>query len=432
MPRNPGSPADPRRPGRPCQDLPSAASGPADPPGTPPASTPASPSSGPYRSPGAPAPGEARLVAGRGMAPPNGAYDAYGVETSGAPASSGPGSANDWFTRPSRQETQEHGTGRGRGRSGGTDVPEPPGDGGSGRRGQSPSDRGKRHERREGLVRVEFAGRPARSRRAGRDGQDGRSGRGGRDGGGPGRSGRRSALTLTAVVAASVLAVGTGVALDRLVLPELRSEPTSAGRPAPQMAAPVPSTDLGTRRDAGRPSAPEPTASETAPTLKPLPKGTGQASASPDPTESEQKPGTPTERPTGGTTPPTGGSAIETTVATLTNKERTARGCAPLRIDSRLVTAARRHSQDMAANDYFDHTSRNGDSPWDRMKAAGYTSPGAENIAKGYSTAAAVVEGWMKSPGHRANILNCGLKAIGVGMSGGAGGPWWTQDFGWK
>ncbi|GAA3965446.1 CAP domain-containing protein [Actinomadura viridis] len=426
MPRNPGRPADPRRPGRPGQDLPSAAPGPAGPPGTPPAS----PSSGSFRSAGAPTPGEARLVAGRGMASPNDAYDpndAYGAKAPGTPASSGSGPAgsNDWFTRPGREEIQEHGTERGHGRSGGTGVPAQPAEGGSGRRGHSPFDRGRRHERREGLVRVEFAGRPAnsRSRRAGRDGHDG---------GGPGRSGRRSAVTLTAVVAASVLAVGTGVALDRLVLPELRSEPISAARPAPQTAAPVPSTDLGTRRDAGRPSAPEPTATETAPTLKPLPNGTGRASASPDPTESERETGAPTGRPSGGTSPATGGSAIETTVATLTNKERTARGCAPLRIDARLVTAARRHSQDMAANDYFDHTSRNGDSPWDRMKAAGYTSPGAENIAKGYSTAAAVVDGWMKSPGHRANILNCGLKAIGVGMSGGAGGPWWTQDFGWK
>jgi uncharacterized protein YkwD len=160
-----------------------------------------------------------------------------------------------------------------------------------------------------------------------------------------------------------------------------------------------------------------------------MPNGTARASASPDPSKSstpdETKPGT-------GATPGTGSSVTETAVALLTNKERAKEGCAPLRIDARLVTAARRHSADMAANGYFDHTSRNGDSPWERMEAAGYTSPGAENIAKGYGTAAAVVEGWMKSPGHRANILNCKLRAIGVGMAGGPGGPLWTQDFGWK
>ncbi|MFD0852099.1 CAP domain-containing protein, partial [Actinomadura adrarensis] len=105
-------------------------------------------------------------------------------------------------------------------------------------------------------------------------------------------------------------------------------------------------------------------------------------------------------------------------------------GCGALRIDSRLVTSARRHSQDMAAKNYFDHTSQNGDSPWARMEAAGYPSPGAENIAKGYASPAAVMEGWMNSPGHRANIVNCELRTIGVGMAQGSGGPYWTQNFG--
>ncbi|TMR07203.1 hypothetical protein ETD83_01685 [Actinomadura soli] len=127
-----------------------------------------------------------------------------------------------------------------------------------------------------------------------------------------------------------------------------------------------------------------------------------------------------------------GSSGTEAAVVSLTNAERAKAGCKPLHVDQRLVTAARRHSADMAANDYFDHTSRNGDSPWERMEDAGYPSPGAENIAKGYSTAAAVMKGWMDSPGHRANILNCDLRAIGVGKASGPGGPLWTQDFGWK
>ncbi|RFS86656.1 CAP domain-containing protein [Actinomadura spongiicola] len=127
-----------------------------------------------------------------------------------------------------------------------------------------------------------------------------------------------------------------------------------------------------------------------------------------------------------------GASGAEAAVVALTNAERAKEGCKPLRVDARLVTAARRHSADMAANGYFDHTSRNGDSPWQRMEAAGYPSPGAENIAKGYATAEAVMKGWMDSPGHRANILNCDLRAIGVGRAAGSGGPLWTQDFGWK
>ncbi|WP_395109481.1 CAP domain-containing protein [Actinomadura sp. SCN-SB] len=241
------------------------------------------------------------------------------------------------------------------------------------------------------------------------------------------RSGPKRALTVTAVAAASALAVGTGVALDRLVLPELRSEPVSAGRAAPENAPPPPGTDLGARPDAVD-AAPVPSPSESAPPLKPLPGGTKGATPRPEASKSASPGGASS----GGGTPRVGGATVaETTVVTLTNKERAKEGCSPLRIDEKLMLAAQRHSADMAAHNYFDHTSRNGDSPWDRMEAAGYSQPGAENIAKGYATPAAVVQGWMNSPGHRANILNCKLRAIGVGMAQGPGGPYWTQNFGW-
>ncbi|WP_131743421.1 CAP domain-containing protein, partial [Actinomadura roseirufa] len=128
---------------------------------------------------------------------------------------------------------------------------------------------------------------------------------------------------------------------------------------------------------------------------------------------------------------PAGGDA-EGAVVALTNAERVKAGCKPLRPDARLATAARKHSAEMLSHGYFEHGSRNGDSPWKRMEDAGYASPGAENIAKGYTTAEAVVASWMKSSGHRANILNCDLRATGVGMAAGPGGPLWTQDFGWK
>lgn len=124
-------------------------------------------------------------------------------------------------------------------------------------------------------------------------------------------------------------------------------------------------------------------------------------------------------------------TAAENAVITLTNKARAAAGCAALRPDARLRTAARAHSTDMGVHDYFSHTSPNGDTFADRIEAAGYPHPGAENIARGFQTAAAVMDGWMNSSGHRANILNCGLRAIGVGVYFGPGGPWWTQDFGW-
>jgi uncharacterized protein YkwD len=116
----------------------------------------------------------------------------------------------------------------------------------------------------------------------------------------------------------------------------------------------------------------------------------------------------------------------------LTNAQRTQHGCSALRVDSRLRTAARAHSKDMRVRNYFEHNSPDGATPWDRIKADGYSQPGAENIAMGYATAQAVVDGWMNSPGHRANILNCKLKAVGIGVEYGSGGPWWTQDFGYQ
>jgi uncharacterized protein YkwD len=122
----------------------------------------------------------------------------------------------------------------------------------------------------------------------------------------------------------------------------------------------------------------------------------------------------------------------EAKVVELTNAERAAHGCPALAADDRLATAARAHSADMAARNYFDHVSQDGRTFVDRVKAAGYPAPGAENIAAGQRTAEAVVKGWMDSPGHRANILNCKLKALGAGMAlGGSYGRYWTQNFGW-
>ncbi|MFD0328838.1 CAP domain-containing protein [Streptacidiphilus monticola] len=58
------------------------------------------------------------------------------------------------------------------------------------------------------------------------------------------------------------------------------------------------------------------------------------------------------------------------------------------------------------------------------------TNLGGENIARGQQTPAAVMDAWMHSPGHRANILNCSYHSLGVGAYFAPGGPWWTQDFG--
>ena len=115
----------------------------------------------------------------------------------------------------------------------------------------------------------------------------------------------------------------------------------------------------------------------------------------------------------------------------LVNLARATAGCGAAAGRRRLTTAARLHSEDMALRNYFSHTSLDGRSPWDRIEAQGYTAGSGENIAAGQSTPAAVMDAWMKSTGHRANILNCSSRAIGVGIGrGGSYGTYWTQDFG--
>jgi Uncharacterized protein with SCP/PR1 domains len=125
-------------------------------------------------------------------------------------------------------------------------------------------------------------------------------------------------------------------------------------------------------------------------------------------------------------------ASIEAAVVRLVNRERRRVGCPPLRVDSRLVRSARLHSAEMAAMNRLTHNSRNGGDPWQRMERAGYPQGAAENIARGYLTAADAVRGWMAHRAHRANILNCRIVATGVGVKPGPGGPWWTQDFGYS
>ncbi|WP_405882744.1 CAP domain-containing protein [Streptomyces sp. NBC_01136] len=124
-------------------------------------------------------------------------------------------------------------------------------------------------------------------------------------------------------------------------------------------------------------------------------------------------------------------AAAEAEVLKLVNEERAKVGCSPVAANSALSDLAQAFSEDMAARDFFDHTDPSGLSPWDRAAKAGITSLGGENIARGQADATAVMDAWMNSAGHRANILNCDFKTLGVGVHFGVGGPWWTQDFGY-
>lgn len=130
--------------------------------------------------------------------------------------------------------------------------------------------------------------------------------------------------------------------------------------------------------------------------------------------------------------PPSQPPLDEQEVIDLTNAYRAQHGCPPVVVVSELMTAARQHSQDMAQNNYFSHTGRDGSEPWDRMLRAGYRWRSAgENIAAGQRSSAEVMDDWEHSDGHRKNIVNCGFRDIGVGRAASADGTvYWTQVFG--
>jgi uncharacterized protein YkwD len=203
-----------------------------------------------------------------------------------------------------------------------------------------------------------------------------------------------AALLLAGGLIGTAAAVGSGG-------PPARS--TDAAAAFPSVEPPLPPTSGSP--DTGQPAAavdttPTPTPARTTPAAKPPPE-------------------------------PTGLTPAEAEVFMLVNAERAKVGCAPLTVDSRLVTAARRHSADMAARDYFDHTTPDGVNFATRITEAGYRwSMAGENIAKGQQTPASVMRAWMNSPGHRANILNCKYRNIGVGLAySPRHDPVWTQDF---
>lgn len=107
----------------------------------------------------------------------------------------------------------------------------------------------------------------------------------------------------------------------------------------------------------------------------------------------------------------------------------------PLTMDPALRCAARKHSADMAARNFFNHTNPDNESPWDRMGKAGYGSysNAGENIAAGSPDAQGTMNQWLGSDGHCANIMSPNFADIGVGYSpGGQYGHLWTQVFGAK
>jgi hypothetical protein len=134
-------------------------------------------------------------------------------------------------------------------------------------------------------------------------------------------------------------------------------------------------------------------------------------------------------------------SADEIAFVQLINEYRVSNGLQPLLVSDMISEACDRHNSDMGKYRFFDHYTVQSDwfaagaSPWDRMAASGYSynTYKGENIAAGYSTAAAVFLGWKNSPGHNANMLGANFSVIGVSLvyvSGSPYGAYWTTDFG--
>ncbi|MER5521608.1 CAP domain-containing protein [Streptomyces sp. NPDC002763] len=122
-------------------------------------------------------------------------------------------------------------------------------------------------------------------------------------------------------------------------------------------------------------------------------------------------------------------SGVVARIVELVNAERSKVGCSALTLNKTLSKVAQAHSEDMALHQNMSHSGSDGSSPGDRITSAGYTwSAYGENVAYGYASPEQVMAGWMASPGHKANILNCTFKEIGVGLA--QPNSYWTQDFG--
>jgi uncharacterized protein YkwD len=169
-----------------------------------------------------------------------------------------------------------------------------------------------------------------------------------------------------------------------------------------------------------------------------LSSGTAQpGSATPDPDKPEDL--APAYSGCGGALAPPVNADYEQQVVELVNQTRSDYGLAPLKRVDALDDAARYHATDLGQDNYFNHDTydrQGGDlvwicSPWDRVGTY-YSGMRGENIAAGYETPEIVLQAWMDSSGHRANILSASSREIGVGYFDGRGDYWqyWVQDFG--
>lgn len=235
----------------------------------------------------------------------------------------------------------------------------------------------------------------------------------------------RHVLSTAACAAAAVvgLAACSG-GTDATALPAAAAatvaSTTTAGAPTSAPSTATPTSES--------PAPPVRVTVDTAPTTAPNRKAASPTT--PRPTKAPRTaPPASTSRATSKSAP--ADTSVAGQVLTLVNAERAQAGCEPVALDDRLTKAAAGHSRDMVADDFFSHDSQDGRGFGDRIEAAGYPAPRSENIAAGQPTPSAVMDAWMHSPGHKANILDCTATQMGVASAtGGDFGIYWTQDFG--
>lgn len=168
------------------------------------------------------------------------------------------------------------------------------------------------------------------------------------------------------------------------------------------------------------------------PIQSPTAEPTYQPTAAPTAVPTTEPTASPTATPTAAPTAATSSeSAMEQEVLALVNEVRAENGLSALTWAEDIAEIARAHSADMINRSFFSHTNPDGESPFDRLKSNGISyNAAAENIAYGQRTAEAVMESWMNSSGHRANILNKNVKEIGIGaVKNSQGTVYWTQMF---
>ncbi|WP_062205880.1 CAP domain-containing protein [Streptomyces sp. NBRC 109706] len=266
-----------------------------------------------------------------------------------------------------------------------------------------------------------------------------------------GRHRRRRGYARTGLIGASAALTVGAVALGSGLIPGLAQQftgqndtdldaagdrsgsPSATSDPTPERAEPraTRGAERETAEETTEPAeeTPEAEPETEEPTEEPSPTAseetTEPASPSPEPEPEPSDPPTQQDEPA-----PTPEVEAAEAVLGLVNQARGQAGCQPLRLDAGLTNVALAHSRDMAQRGYFDHTDPDGRTPWDRAASAGISNMGGENIAMGQPDAQSVMDAWMNSEGHRANILNCDFTTMGLGAHFAGGGPWWTQTFG--